>query len=159
MDVRVTEMLDPADVLERLNANSTDELRVTDAYYPDVPITKLAYLGYTVRIKTLGDPDEAKARCIDALASPKKEILKKTKSGEALVDIAPLVKRVRLSAENGELVLDAVLSADPSAFLNPELLIKYLKEKAGILSGASLVDEWYTVMRTEAYSADMTPFR
>lgn len=159
MDVRVTKKLDPSAVMEMLNANTTDEMRVTDAYYPDIPITKLAYLSYEIHVKALGDIDENLKKCAEALAAPRMEIIKKTKSGEAAVDIAPLVKKTDLSLSDGEIILTAVLSADPSAFLNPELLIKYLKEKTGILNGSSLLDEWYTILRKEVYGVDMNPFR
>jgi radical SAM-linked protein len=159
MDLRVTEQLSPLEILSRLNKNSTDEMRFTEAYYPEVPITSIAYLSYTFDIMTLGDITEVQKRCTEALRAPSLKIVKKTKSGEAEVDIAPLVKSTEVKVVDGRLVIDALLSSSPSAFLSPELLVRYLKENAGILSSAKITDEWYTVLRTEAYGEDMQKFR
>jgi hypothetical protein len=57
------------------------------------------------------------------------------------------------------MVINAVLSADPSAFLNPEYVIKALKEGAGILSSPDLTKEGYEIMRLAAYFEDMTEFK
>ena len=55
--------------------------------------------------------------------------------------------------------IDALLSADASSFLNPEYVIKALKTECGILSNPDLTKEYYSIMRTAAYKADMTEFR
>ena len=98
-------------------------------------------------------------KCREALDSPEMKIQKKTKSGEAIVDIKPLVKEDKLDIVDGELVLNCILSADPSAFLNPDLLVKYLKNTTGILSSDNLTEEWFSVLRKEAYTKDMQNFR
>ena len=159
MDLRVTERLDPEEIVSRLNANLTDEMQVIEAYYPETKITDLGFLSYTITVHTGGITEDLANKCREALAAPKIEIMKKTKSGEALVDIRPLVKSATVEVDRTELVIDCVLSADPSAFLNPELLVKYLRSEVGILNDPVLTNEWYTVLRTEAYTSDMKIFR
>ena len=57
------------------------------------------------------------------------------------------------------MVINAVLSADPSSFLNPEYVIKALKDGCGILSSPDLTKEGYEIMRLNAYFEDMSEFR
>lgn len=159
MDLRVTSRMAPEEVMARLNANMTDEMQVLDAYYPETKITELAFLAYEIRIKTAGMSEDILQGCRDALSGDTVTVLKKTKSGEAEVDIKPLIKSIEISSNDNLIAIDCVLSADPSSFLNPEYLIKFLKDKAGILSDPVLTNEWYTVLRTEAYNADMTEFK
>ena len=159
MDLRVTEAISPEEILARLNKNMTDEMQALEAYYPTTKLTELAYLSYTVTMHTVDLNAELLEKCREALDSPEMKIKKKTKSGEAIVDIKPLVKEAKLDIVDGELVLNCILSADPSAFLNPDLLVKYLKNTTGILTSGSLTEEWFTVLRKEAYTKDMQNFR
>ena len=41
MDIRLTEPIDPKEAMARLNANMTDEMQVTEAYYPETKFTDL----------------------------------------------------------------------------------------------------------------------
>ena len=159
MDLRVTEAISPEEILARLNKNMTDEMQALEAYYPTTKLTELAYLSYTVTMHTVDLDAELLEKCREALDSPEMKIQKKTKSGEAIVDIKPLVKEDKLDIVDGELVLNCILSADPSAFLNPDLLVKYLKNTTGILSSDNLTEEWFSVLRKEAYTKDMQNFR
>lgn len=160
MDVRVTKRLPEDEIVARLNANMTDEMQVIEAYYPERPITDIGYLSYTVEIHTAGVSEELAQKCREALCAPKIEIVKKTKSSDAAtVDIKPLIKETSVRVKGEELVIECVLSASPSAFLNPEHVIGYLRSAAGILRDPEITNEWYTVLRTCAYYTDMTPFR
>ena len=147
MDVRLTERIDPNEAMARLNRNMTDQMQAIEAYYPDTKLTTLRYLGYEISITTT-DADENLAKfCEDVLSSATLPILKKTKSGEAVVDIRPLIKS------------ESVTYADPSAFLNPEYVIKVLRDKCGILSSEDLTAEHYSILRVAAYREDMSTFR
>jgi hypothetical protein len=86
-------------------------------------------------------------------------ILKKTKSGEAVVDITPLIRSADAFCDGESLKIDVVLSADQSAFLNPEYIVKLLRAECGVLSCERLTEEYYSIMRVCAYRSDMTPFR
>lgn len=159
MDVRLTEKIAPEEVTRRLNANMTSEMQVIEAYYPETKFTDLAWLTYTITVKTNGASPELAERCNSILNADKVEILKKTKSGEAIVDIRPLIRNANAVFTDGTIRISCALSADPSSFLNPEYIIKALREGAGILSDTDLTKEGYSVMRERAYFADMTEFR
>ncbi len=159
LDIRLTERIDPELVKQRLNKNMTPEMQIFEAYYPTAKFTDLKWLSYSMSISTLGVSEQLAEECNKALSAEKLEILKNTKSGEQIVDIRPLVKTAKVNYDGEVLLLDCILSADPSSFLNPEYIVKYLREKCGILSSPKLTDEHYTVMREQAYLADMTEFK
>lgn len=159
MDLRLTEKIDPKSVLDALNANMTLQMQALDAYYPEEKMTALRWLGYEISINTAGADESLVDKCQAVLEADELPILKKTKSGEAIVNIKPLVKSSEAQFENGRIVIRCILSADSSAFLNPEYVVKVLREKCGILSSGDLVSENYTILRTSAYREDMSEFR
>ena len=158
MDIRLTEKINTGDALERINRNMTESMQATAAYYPERKLTELKWLGYKITLMCEGDKDELAKRCEKALSATELTVLKKTKSGEAMVDIKPLIKSADLKVEGKKIVIYAVLSADPSAFLNPEYLVKLLRERAGILSSENLLAESYEILRTNAYLENMSEF-
>ena len=159
MDVILTERVPVDEVTRILNANMTEEMQVIEAYYPETKFTDLAWLSYTVLIKNEKVSRELAAECENLLNGEKIEIQKNTKSGEKIVDIRPLIKSASAVLDGDFIRISACLSADPSTFLNPEYLIKALRDKLGILSSSDLTREEYSIMRERAYFADMTEFR
>ena len=160
MDIRLTERMDESEVLSRLNKNMTEEMQVTEAYYPTSKLTDLKWLSYSISIKTNGASDALAKACEAYLLGERVEVSKKTKSKElAVVDIRPLIKSASVAFGGEYLSVACVLSADPSAFLNPEYIVKALRGGVGILSDADLTQEYYSIMRERAYLADMNEFR
>ncbi len=159
LDLRLSERIDPKVAMERINTNMTHEMQISEAYYPSTKFTDLKWFSYTVLIKTADSSDTLAAECERALSADRIEILKNTKSGEATVDIRPLIKSVSVAYDGELLRMNALLSADPSAFLNPEHIITVLKRECSILSDNNLLNEYYTIMRNSAYDADMNEFR
>ena len=159
LDVRLSERVDESAALKALNDNMTDEMQVTEAYYPETKFTDLRWLSYTVSMKTNGASDELCERINSALSSDVIEIEKKTKSGIKPVNIRPLIKSADAFFDGEEIRIVCLLSADPSEFFNPEYLVKYLRESVGVLSDPCLTSEYYSIIREEAYTADMTKFR
>lgn len=159
MDVILTERVPVDEVLKVLNANMTEEMQVIEAYYPETKFTDLAWLSYTVLIKNKKVSRELAEECEKLLNGEKIEILKNTKSGEKIVDIRPFIKSASAVLDGDLIRISTCLSADPSTFLNPEYLIKALRDKLGILSSPDLTKEGYSIMRERAYFADMTEFR
>ena len=159
MDVRLCEYIEPETVKERLNENMTEEMQVLDVYYPETKLTDMKWLSYTFLIKTNGADAALAERCDSALSSDSLKVLKNTKSGECEVDIRPLVKSASCALDGELLRINACLSADSSSFLNPEYIVKILRERCGILSAHDITTEWYSIMRERAYLEDMTEFR
>ena len=159
LDVRLSERVDESVAKELMNKNMTDEMQVLEAYYTERPFTELKWLSYTVSIKTAGASEELCERINEALFLDSVEVEKKTKSGIKQVNIRPLIKSADAFFDGEEIRIICLLSADPSEFLNPEYVVKYLREKLGILSDPSLVNEYYSVLREKAYTADMQEFK
>ena len=160
MDIRLTEHIEPEVAMARLNENMTDEMQVLDAYYPTTKLTDMVWLKYTMVIDTIGASEEMAKDAEAALLDTTVMVDKKTKPGEPVktVDIRPQIKSCECKYFDSRLVLTCVLSSDASSFLNPEYIIKALRNRCGLLSSADLTSEAYTIMREEAYNADMTLF-
>ncbi len=159
MDVRLTERMNTDDALRVLNENMTDEMQVLEAYYPETKFTEMRWLSYTLLVKTDNADKTLAQACDKALNEEKIGVFKNTKSGEAVVDIKPLIRSASAVLDGENIRISAVLSSDPSTFLNPEYVIKALREKTGILSNPDCTKEGYSIVRERAYFEDMTEFR
>ncbi len=157
MDLRLSERIDPQEAKARLNANMTNEMQVTEAYYPDSKFNDMKWLSYEILIKTEGADETLARSCESALAAPRIEVLKK--GAESSVDIRPLVKSARAVLEDGQIRISCVLSSDPSSFLNPEYVVKALRKSCAVLSSPDLTSEYYSIMRECAYREDMSEFK
>jgi len=159
MDLNLSERVSESEALGLMNANMTDEMQVEEAYYPDTKFTDLKWLSYTVSIRTGGASEELCEAINRALACDGIEVEKKTKSGVKTVNIRPLIKSADAFFDGDEIKIICLLSADPSEYLNPEHVIKYLKASVGILSDPIITNEYYSILREKAYTADMKEFR
>ena len=158
MDLRLSERLDPEYVTNLLNKEMTAEMQVIKAYYPTSKLTDLKWLSYTVILFGEGMSETLANACEAALSKESVRVLKKTKSGEASVDIKPMIKSYKVKYDNGKIIVNCILSADSQNFLNPEYIVKYLKESTGVMNSENLLSESYSIMREEAYGSDMNVF-
>ena len=158
LDIRIDKPISPKEIMDRLNDELTDELRILDAYIPKSDFSEIAYADYDIRIKTEGADTETAKMIKSALETSPLTVIKKTKSGEKEIDIVPLINSLCVGYADGEVIISTTLSAAVGEFLAPELLIKGLKEKCGILSGDP-TEEWYTVKRIAIRRKDMSLFR
>ena len=161
MDLRLIDDIDPAEAMAALNANMTDEMQVLEAYYTEDKMTDLKWLKYSIDIFTFGASEELAAKCESTLLADSVIITKKAKPREVAqtADIRPLINDIKAKFVDGIIHIDAVLCADASSFLNPEYVVKALKTECGILADPDLTKEYYTIMRTAAYKADMSDFK
>ena len=160
LDVRLNERVEPGTAIELVNRNLTKDMQVTEAYYPDSAFTDIFWVSYNITVYS-SDVTKAHAEKItEVFSSDDITVLKKTKSGERDVNIAPLIR----SCEVGELVegeslrLVCVLSATQSSFLNPEYIIRILTEKCGLLTNPTLTAERYEIERFAVHREDMSAF-
>jgi radical SAM-linked protein len=158
MDLKLTERVPEKTVMDALNRNMTHEMQVEKAYYPDKKLSDIGFLSYTVLIHPKDDVQVVATACADALSREKIEVVKKGKGGEATVDIKPLIRSYNVCADGDNVKINCILSANPSSFLNPELVLKYLKTAVGILKEENIMDEYYSIMREHAYFSDMSDF-
>ena len=126
MDIRIIDDIPPEEAMARLNANMTDEMQVLEAYYAQTKPTDLKWLSYKIEITTDNASPSLAEACRALLLSDEVIVEKKSKPREPTVttDIRPLIKSADCRFIDGVIVLDAVLSADASLFLNPEYVIK-----------------------------------
>ena len=89
-------------------------------------------------------------------------MIKKTKSGDKEIDIAPMIKSIRCvfdPQKPGVIHISAMLSAGSAEHLNPEMLIKLARTHTGILDEND-VSQTYSILRTKVYFSDgKTQFR
>ena len=157
MDIRMNEEIDPAEAMARINANMTEEMQIFEAYYPESRFTELKWMSYRISIAPKNLTDEILDSVKSLLSAEKIEVQKK--NSDKVTDIRPLIRSADAVIEDEKIVINCVLSADPSSFLNPEYLIKVLRDGCGVLSSEDLLSESYEIMRLNAYFDDMTEFR
>ena len=161
MDIKLIDDMPVDEVIKRLNANMTDEMQVIDAYYTEEKLTALKWLSYNIVIKTCGASEELAERCQAYLTSGEVLVVKKKKNGElgAESNISSEIREARCAFKDGNLVIDCVLSADASSFLNPEYIVKALRGAGLALMSPDLLLEYYSIMRLEAFCEDMSEFK
>ena len=157
MDLRMSEYIDPAEAMKRINANMTSEMQITEAYYPETKFTDLKWMSYRMTISTVNLSDALVDKCNALFASDTIEVPKK--NSDQTMNIKPLIHSACAEKSGEYMVINAVLSADPSAFLNPEYLIKALRNSCGVLSSADITAEGYEIIRLNAFCQDMTEFK
>lgn len=142
-------------VPEKLNATLPEGIRVLCAYNSDRKIRHLAYLAADVSLEYDGGVPEGAEKAVAALfARPSLCVRKRTKRGEADLDLIPLIRSPELerSGEN-ELILHAVVTAlNPT--LNPQLLVSAIEAEL-----PAFAPDFSTVFRREVYDGEMKVFR
>ncbi len=159
LDVRLTKKLPTSLVMKILNENMTEEMQVIEAYYPTEKFTELKWLKYTMKIKSDMNAADLVEKCNELFAKNEIFVLKKTKSGERMVDIKPLIREASAEVDGDLVRLALTLSSDPSCFLNPEYIAEVIRANIGVLTESTIATEYYTVMRESAHKADMSLFR
>ncbi len=156
MDVFVNgnaETLDMDVIRWKLSKCDVEGLRILDAYLPETKFSKITHSDYTVKIFTEGMSCELAEKCEQVLTQSPLVVLKRTKSGEKDVDISSQIKSVKATFDGECIVINARLSADSATFLNPEYLVKVLKERCNILSSDETKEE-YSILRTAVLYGD-----
>lgn len=159
MDLRLTTKISSEEIKAVLNKNMTDEMQVTDVYYPTSKLTDLKWLSYTIKIKSEVNSEQLAQKCNQLFAKDEILVTKKGKDSDKTINIKPLIRSAD-AINDGEYVrISAVLSADQSCFLNPEYLISALRTELSILTPEREATESYSIMRTFPYREDMSEFR
>lgn len=153
LDVRIEREMSESEMLDRLNAELTDELRALEIYPAERKFSDIAFAEYDYTIRTTA-ADEKMAEEIDrVLHTAPLTVLRRTKSGEKETDILPMIHRSAVTYAEGVVRINAVLSAGEGNYLNPELIVTALKARLGILSGDP-TEENYRILRRRVLLAD-----
>lgn len=158
LDIKINQDVCTESLKNALNANLTDEIYVTDVYFPVRKLSELAYSSYIIKIHTSCAGDALACRINTLLSSSPVTVLKKSKAGDRNTDISDCIKSVNTVFDGSDIVIETVLCSSSADFINPEYIITFLKNECGILSGP-LDTEYYEIIRTNIYDSDMHEFR
>ncbi len=136
LDFKITRPMSKAELTERLNNAFPPEMRVLDAYQPDSKFVSIRYAEYELE----NDEDFSLA----PLEQDEIVLLKRTKSGEKMTDIKPMIHSYKKEGNK----LTCVLSASPEQYLNPDYIAKVLGiNDCTILRKRVLLDDGVTEFR------------
>ena len=156
IDLRIDRDISCKEVKNRLNRELTSEMQILEAYEPTTKFQEIGWANYEIEILTPKASAEL-AKRLQALYTGGNLIMtKKTKSGDKEIDIAPMIRRIKVifdDEKQGRLHISALLSAGSAEHLNPEMLIKLARTHEGILLEDN-VDELYSILRTKVFCAD-----
>ena len=154
-DLKIERKISLEDIKKQLNEQLTDEMYVLDVYYPTTKFADVAYADYTVTLKSPKISAETEIKAAELFSSPVM-MMKKSKSGEKEVDITTFIKKLEFSAKDGEMRINAILSAGSTENLNPEYIVTALKN-AGLF--ATDIDCSYRIMRNKVYDKYLIEFK
>ena len=160
LDIKIDREMSCGEIMERLNYELTEELCITDVYYPIDDFSEIGYAEYDMKIHTVGNSETMAEDIKKILTTSPLMLTKRTKAGDKEIDIIPLIKSidVRYSSDEDTVNINTVLRVSATEFLNPEMLITALKNNLGILS-TDLSKEWYEIVRKNIFKEDMKEFK
>lgn len=156
VDIKINSPMSTDEIKKRLSENFPDEMRVLAVYVPTAKLSDIAYTDYIINMEspTIDEDTENKVR---ELFSRECTVVKASKKGEREINVTDYIKSLDVKSSVGAMCADVVLCADSENYLNPELFIKAIREKLGILSG-DVKNEYYSVMRKEMLQKDLKVF-
>ena len=159
MDIKIVKDMTPEEIKVALSAAFAPGLNIVDVYFPETKFNDIAWSEYEMTLNTASAGDDLAKKITALFEADEIRVIKHTKSGEKEADIKPYILRFSCELVGDSLFIRTTLCCDKQNFLNPEYLMKVIKEKLGLFSSDS-IDEGYSIMRREVYFADgVTPFR
>ena len=154
MDFSLKETVDTDEIPERLNGVFPEGIRALSAYEPMRKPKELKWLRISGELEY---DDRDTGKMTDAIGSffnaPEIFAMKKTKSGEKKLDIAPGVKQLHIGAAEGRVTVSGIFSA-AEPVTNPELLVAALE-----LGAPELRPDFHRFIRLETLDTDFEVFR
>ena len=159
VELRLTERVDPADALDRLNAATPAELTFLEAYYPDNKLTDQCFAEYEILVRTDKDADTLAAAFRALLSDPDLTCRSLThgKANERVVGRQTADAKVEVTGEHA-LRLTMTLGTSQGEFLNPDYVMIALDQQTRFLDGSPL-DNAYLIRRLAALDKDGKTFR
>lgn len=155
LDLLLIDDLECEDVLNKLNEETTPGIEfLTASKTPIIHNIKkvppamalLDAADYEIKIK-YKDVSKLDEEIKEILASEEFNILKKTKKGEKITDIKPLVFKFEYKIEENILIINAMVHCGSRSNLSPDLLSKYVKEHTSNVNE----DAFTEIKRLEMY--------
>ena len=155
MDIVLTEEMKVADLLERLNEAAPPTIRFFEATPIEIvenvkrvpqAMALLDAGRYIIKLKLVNE-ENVEEKMASLLNENAWETLKKSKKGEKMADIKPLVKELKYWVKDGELVINALIATGSRENLSADLLAKFITSKIEDVKTESFV----SIKREEMY--------
>lgn len=156
-DLKIERKISLEAIKEQLNEQLTDEMYILEAYYPATKFADIAYADYTITLKSSKISAESKSVVSNLFSSPVM-MIKKSKSGEKEVDITSFIKKLDTESTDGVMTINAILSAGSQENLNPEYIVRAIRENLDIF-GTDVSNESYRIMRNKVYDKFLLEFK
>ena len=158
LDIRVEREMSDAEILRRLNEELTDELRAVAAYPAERKFSEIAFAEYDCEIRSPLIHADAESAVRSLLEGETLPAMKKTKSGEKEINLLDAVLRSAVRAEEGALYLSLTLMSGEGGTVSPELVLRTLAARAGILTGDPMRESYRALRRRLLLSDGVTEF-
>ena len=155
MDIVLTEEMKVADLLARLNEAAPPTIRFFEATPIEIvenvkrvpqAMALLDAGRYIIKLKLVNE-ENVEEKMASLLNENAWETLKKSKKGEKMADIKPLVKELKYWVKDGELVINALIATGSRENLSADLLAKFITSKIANVNTESFVN----IKREEMY--------
>ena len=148
------ESIDFAELIERVNAKMPEGIKALEVYEPVRKASGIKWL----RVEGVYEYDDrdaaAMAEALQAFyQNAEIPVVRKTKRGEGVLDIAPHIREMKISAEDAGVRVEAVISVNEPT-INPDLLVNALRQKA-----QDIAPDFAKFKRLEIYDENMEIFR
>ncbi|MBQ7319194.1 MAG: DUF2344 domain-containing protein [Clostridia bacterium] len=167
IDLRIERDMPCEEIRDRLNAEMTQEMQVCEAYVPGekADFSTIAWADYDITIRCGGMDDALPAAVEQFLSTSPVTVEKKSKSGLREIDIVPLIRTLTVALDGAStdalrtLRLHATLSTAGADYLNPEYIIRVLKDRFSLLCGDPKIEEYSIIRRRVLLQDGETEFR
>ncbi|QAA31514.1 TIGR03936 family radical SAM-associated protein [Clostridium manihotivorum] len=156
LDIGLSEELSEDEIRERLNSNSAQGIRflevskvINKENEKKVPqaMALIDAARYIIKIK-YSDTTLTLAEIESLMQEAEWVTLKKSKNGEKMADIKPMVKELKYWINEDRLILNALISCGSREHLSPELLATYIRSKTTNYEEEAFID----IKREELYA-------
>ena len=150
LDFEVTQDTDGSGIAEKLNGGLPEGLTILDCYEARRPVRELTYLQADMELDYDRGVPEGAVQALEELFHRQELLIeKRTKHKElAQIDIAPLIREMTLTEQDGSILADAVVAAQNPG-LNPAYLAQAIEREL-----PSLKPDFVRVRRTEIYDTE-----
>lgn len=128
LDMVITDDMENDEIVSRMNATMPEGIEVVRVYENARPVREIAYSEFEISLEyDNGFPLAVIKKLGELFAREEIILMKKSKRGETETNIAPLIKAVSASAEEGNVRIKATLAAGNTS-LNPEYIVKAIEK-------------------------------
>ena len=154
LDMVITDEMHFDEIKERMNKTLPEGIEVIKVYENYQPVRDIAFSEFLIRMEyDNGIPLGVNKKLTELFLKDEIIIMKKSKRGESETNIAPMIYKFSAKEENGDIVINATLSAGNTS-LNPEYIIKTIEKYL-----PDCIPDFAEFTRKNVYAADGKEFR